>query len=106
MPAATTASRRRGSHPANMPSRSGRSVTKLRDQSAATADISLQPTKKLVNQLSNAEWLASFPGTDDQKKATLGCISCHDLDRIVRSQHTADEFMQIFERMSGYYPGS
>ena len=47
-----------------------------------------------------------MPGTDNQKKATLGCISCHDLDRIVGSMHTADEFMQIFERMSGYYPGS
>ncbi|HMA74879.1 MAG TPA: carboxypeptidase regulatory-like domain-containing protein [Xanthobacteraceae bacterium] len=73
---------------------------------AATADITLVPTKKLPLQLSNAEWLASMPGTDNQKKATLGCISCHDLDRIVGSMHTADEFMQIFERMSGYYPGS
>jgi virginiamycin B lyase len=72
----------------------------------ATADITLRPTKKLPMQMSNAEWLASFPGTDDQKKATLGCISCHDLDRIVRSQHTPEEFLQIFERMSGYYPGS
>jgi streptogramin lyase len=72
----------------------------------ATTDIALRPTKRLPLQLSNAEWLASMPGTDNQKKATLGCISCHDLDRIVRSQHTADEFMQIFERMSGYYPGS
>jgi virginiamycin B lyase len=71
-----------------------------------TADISLRPTKRLPQQMSNAEWLASFPGTDNQKKATLGCISCHNLDRIVRSQHTPEEFMQIFERMSGYYPGS
>jgi streptogramin lyase len=73
---------------------------------AATADIALRPTKKLPHQLSNAEWLISFPGTDQQKNATLNCISCHDLDRIASSQHTADEFMQIFERMSGYYPGS
>src|SRR5262249_1455941 len=71
-----------------------------------TADITLRLTKRLPLQLSNAEWLASMPGTDNQKKATLGCISCHDLDRIVSSMHTADEFMQIFERMSGYYPGS
>jgi len=71
-----------------------------------TADITLRLTKRLPLQLSNAEWLASMPGTDNQKKATLGCISCHDLDRIVGSMHTADEFMQIFERMSGYYPGS
>jgi virginiamycin B lyase len=73
---------------------------------AATTDLTLRPTKKLPMQMSNAEWLASFPGSDNQKKATLGCISCHDLDRIVRSQHNPEEFMQVFERMSGYYPGS
>jgi streptogramin lyase len=73
---------------------------------ATTADISLRPTKRLPAQMSNAEWLASFPGTDQQKKATLGCIGCHDLDRIVRSMHTPEEFMQIFQRMSGYYPGA
>jgi virginiamycin B lyase len=72
----------------------------------ATADITLKPTERLASQMSNAEWLASFPGTDNQKKATLGCISCHDLDRIVGSMHTPTEFLQIFERMSGYYPGS
>ncbi len=71
-----------------------------------TADITLRPTRRLPLQLSNAEWLASFPGTDDQKKATLNCIGCHDLDRIARSQHTAEEFLEIFERMAGYYPGS
>ena len=73
---------------------------------STTADITLRLTKRLPLQLSNAEWLASMPGTDNQKKATLGCISCHDLDRIASSQHTADEFMQLFERMAGYYPGS
>jgi streptogramin lyase len=72
----------------------------------ATADIMLRQTKRLPHQLSNAEWLLSFPGTDVQKKSTLNCIGCHDLDRIAGSQHTADEFMQVFERMAGYYPGS
>jgi streptogramin lyase len=70
------------------------------------ADMTLQPTRRLPQQLSNAEWLLSFPGADEQKKATLNCISCHDLDRIAGSQHTADEFMLLFERMAGYYPGS
>ena len=45
-------------------------------------------------------------GTDTQKKALLNCISCHDLDRIVNSNHDADEFVQVFDRMTGYYPGS
>jgi streptogramin lyase len=73
---------------------------------AATADLKLRPTKNLAKQLTNAEWLASFPGTDGHKKSLLNCIGCHDLDRIVSSTHDADEFMQVFDRMTGYYPGS
>jgi len=73
---------------------------------SATADLKLKPTKNLPAQLSNAEWLASFPGNDNQKKALLNCIGCHDLDRIVRSTHDTEEFVQIFDRMAGYYPGS
>src|SRR5262249_16291816 len=72
----------------------------------ATADVKLRPARNLAKQLTNAEWLASFPGTDTQKKALLNCIGCHDLDRIVTSTHDADEFVQVFDRMTGYYPGS
>ena len=72
----------------------------------ATADLKLGATKNLAKQLSNAEWFASFPGTDQQKKALLNCVSCHNLDRIVRSQYDADQFMDVFNRMVGYYPGS
>ena len=71
-----------------------------------TAEVKLRPTKNLAKQLTNAEWLASFPGTDTQKKALLNCISCHNLDRIVSSNHDAAEFVQVFDRMTGYYPGS
>jgi virginiamycin B lyase len=72
----------------------------------STAEVKLRPTKNLAKQLTNAEWLASFPGTDTQKKALLNCISCHNLDRIVSSNHDAAEFVQVFDRMTGYYPGS
>jgi virginiamycin B lyase len=71
-----------------------------------TADVKLKPTRNLPRQLTNAEWLSSFPGTDTQKKALLNCIGCHDLDRIVSSTHDTNEFLQVFERMAGYYPGS
>ena len=73
---------------------------------ATTADIKLRKTKNLSAQLTNAEWIASIPGTDDQKKFLLSCNSCHSLQPIVTSTHDADEFMQVFQRMSGYYPGS
>ena len=84
----------------------GKATAEVEAGKAATADLKLKPTRNLPAQLSNAEWLASMPGTDGQKKALLNCIGCHDLDRIVRSTHDADEFMQLFNRMAGYYPGS
>src|SRR5262245_8993279 len=72
----------------------------------AHVDIKLAPTKNLPKQMSNAEWFASFPGTDQEKKALLNCVSCHNLDRIVRSQYDGEQFIEVFNRMIGYYPGS
>lgn len=73
---------------------------------AESVDIRLAPTRNLPKQMSNAEWFLSFPGTDQQKKALLNCVSCHNLDRIVRSQYDGEQFVDIFNRMVGYYPGS
>jgi virginiamycin B lyase len=73
---------------------------------SATAEIKLRATSNIVSQLSDGEWLANMPGTDSQKRILLGCNSCHTLQRIVRSFHDATEFLQIFKRMAGYYPGS
>ena len=73
---------------------------------AATADIKLRPTSNLTAQLTNSEWLDSMPGTDAQKRFLLDCTSCHTVERIARSTHSADEFEQIFQRMSLYSPGS
>ena len=52
---------------------------------AATADLSLRPTKDLAAQLTNAEWLASMPGTDAQKGQLLNCVGCHTLSRPLNS---------------------
>jgi virginiamycin B lyase len=73
---------------------------------SASADLKLTKTKNLTAQLSNAEWLASVPGTKEQKQFLLNCTGCHTLERIVKSTHDADEFTQVIKRMSGYYPGS
>src|SRR5215831_9160705 len=62
----------------------GKATAQVEAGKAITADLKLKPTRNLPAQLSNAEWLASMPGTDGQKKALLNCIGCHDLDRIVR----------------------
>ena len=73
---------------------------------AATADLKLKKAKNLPGQLSNAEWIMSMPGTEDQKRSMLDCIACHTAQRIVKSTHDADEFVQVFDRMAGYYNGS
>jgi streptogramin lyase len=73
---------------------------------SAAINLKLVPTKDLSKQMSNAEWLASFPGSEDDKKDLLDCVSCHDLDLIVRSRHNAAEFVDVSKRMASYYPGS
>ena len=73
---------------------------------ATSADIKLKPTQHLANQLTNAEWMMSMPGSDEQKSFLLNCNSCHTIERIVRSTHDAEEFKQVFQRMASYYPGS
>jgi virginiamycin B lyase len=74
----------------------------LTAQKLTTTDLKLVKAKNLVPQMTNAEWLMSMPGTDDQKAYLLNCVSCHTLERIVRSTHDADEFTQVIYRMMGY----
>lgn len=69
-----------------------------------TRDLKLGKARDLAAQLSNAEWLASFPGTDEQKASVRGCAHCHMLDLVTRSRHDADHFMGVIERMAGYPP--
>jgi virginiamycin B lyase len=75
-------------------------------EKATTANIKLKPTENLAAQLTNAEWVLSIPGTEEQKRFLLGCNSCHTLERVVRSNHTAAEWVQVFQRMALYAPGS
>ena len=78
----------------------------VRSGVTATADITLKETTNLAAQLTNAEWLASMPGSDQQKKFLLSCNSCHSYQPIVNSTHDAAGFLDVFDRMAGYYPGS
>jgi streptogramin lyase len=68
----------------------------------ASADIKLKPAHNIAAQLSNAEWIDSVPGTPAQKDALFNCVGCHTAERIVRSTHDADEFVQTMQRMGGY----
>src|SRR5215831_11211592 len=72
----------------------------------AKADIKLRKVKNLSAHLTNAEWLMSMPGTDEQKRFLLNCTGCHTLERIMKSTYDADGFLDVIQRMSLYYPGS
>jgi virginiamycin B lyase len=80
----------------------GPTTADVADERTASVDLKLQKTKALAAQMSNAEWMASLPGSDDQRHFLLDCVSCHTLERIVRSTHNADEFTQVITRMRGY----
>jgi len=69
----------------------------------ATVDLALRKTENIAAQLTNAEWLASMPGTDAQKGQLLNCVSCHSLQRPLNSKYSTDDFLtMILPRMQGY----
>ena len=76
------------------------------DEQTSTVDLKLRKAKDLASQMSNAEWMMSLPGTEEDKSFLLGCVGCHTLERVVRSSHDADEWTQVIVRMNGYGPVS
>ena len=70
------------------------------------ADLRLVKTKDLAAQLTNSEWFMSWPGTAEQKMAFSECITCHTVEKIVRSRYTAAEFPAVVERMRNWASGS
>lgn len=74
----------------------------VRAGATTNVDIKLRKTRNLSKQLTNAEWMMSVPGTEDQKLNLINCVSCHTVERIMKSSHDADEFVQVIARMNGY----
>ena len=72
----------------------------------ANLDLKLDKTNNVAPQLTSAEWLASMPGTDDQKAFLQDCTTCHTLIRPLSSGFTAEDFEKIIPRMGTYAPGS
>jgi streptogramin lyase len=73
----------------------------------AMLDLKLQKTADLGSQLSSHEWLMSMPGTTDQKDKlayqVVSCAYCHTYERIVKSRHTAEQFVAVITRMQTYF---
>ena len=81
-------------------------VVDLAPGTTGVADLRLRPAQSVADQLTNAEWMASAPGPDDLKRQLLNCTDCHSVQRIFNSTHTREEFLRVFDRMAGYYPGA
>src|SRR5262245_3868488 len=81
-------------------------AAEVNGQKPASLDLKLRKVKDISTQLSNGEWLLSVPGTEEQKQGLLGCVSCHTVERIVKSRYTAEEFVVVLRRMRDYAQGS
>jgi virginiamycin B lyase len=64
--------------------------------------IKLRRTADLAAQLTNTEWFMSMPGTPEQQRPLIECMSCHTFERIVRSTYTAEQFFPVLKRMAQY----
>src|SRR5260221_14102272 len=64
-------------------------------------DLKLRKVRDVTPQLTNAEWIASFPGSPEQKKFLYGCVGCHTLERVAKSKHDAAGFQAVMKRMAG-----
>ncbi len=62
-------------------------------------------TIALSKQLMNAEWMTSFPGSEESKQFSINCNHCHSLELPASSGHTAEEWVRVLDRMN-YANGS
>ncbi len=81
-------------------------VVEVKTATTATADLKLQKTTNLAAQLTNLEWVMSFPGTREQKdglvRQAVNCGFCHSYERITRSRYTSEQWVAVIRRMSTY----
>src|ERR1700731_1995775 len=80
----------------------GPSAVDIGAQQGATADLKLRKTSNLSMQLTNAEWIESVPGTQEQKSSLRNCVTCHTFQRPIRSIPHSDLFIQVQERIASY----
>jgi streptogramin lyase len=80
----------------------GPSAADVTAQKTAQIDIALRKTKNLAAQLSNTEWFTSMPGTAEQKRPLIECMSCHTFERIARTKYNGDEMLPVLKRMATY----
>ena len=80
--------------------RAGRSQRRCRPD--ATLRSGCGVPADLAAQLTNTEWFMSMPGTPEQKRPLIECMSCHSFERIARSTYDAEQFFPVLQRMAQY----
>ena len=81
-------------------------ATQIAAGKPATLDIALKKAVDPSVQLSNAEWMESIPGTEKQRQYMEDCVDCHTLERVFKSTHTSAQFIEVFDKMATFMPGS
>jgi len=82
------------------------STIEIAANKTATADLKLVKAKDVAPQLSDAEWIMSFPGTDAQRRSALACTVCHSLEKVARTNYDAAKLAEVSKRMRTYLNGS
>jgi virginiamycin B lyase len=80
----------------------GPSTVDVPAQGQAQIDLKLRKARDLAAQLSNTEWFISMPGSAEQKRPLIECMSCHTFEKIARTKHDADAMFTVLKRMTTY----
>jgi len=80
----------------------GASTVAVPEQGQANIDLKLRKARDLAAQLTNTEWFISMPGSAEQKRPLIECLSCHTFEKIARTKHNADEMYAVLKRMATY----
>ncbi len=71
-------------------------------QKPAQVELKLRKAKDLAAQLSNSEWFISMPGTFEQKRPLMDCMSCHPFEKIARTKLNDEGMYTALARMATY----
>ncbi|MGH9348370.1 MAG: carboxypeptidase-like regulatory domain-containing protein, partial [Vicinamibacterales bacterium] len=88
---------------------SGSAFADVNPSRMTEVDLALRKADRLTmaQQMSNADWMLSAPGTWEEKTRHLkGCVSCHGLALVARTGHDAAGWPAVLHRMNTFAPVS
>lgn len=81
---------------------SGAALVHVGSDASAAIDLALAPASDISVQLTNTEWFMSLPGSARDKLPLATCMTCHSLERVVKSRHSAAEWIDVLDRMVNF----